>query len=101
MFVIVVCFKMAPQRDNRVKVSALLRVGHKASEIVNLVGLAQPSTQSRNAWTMAKESTDVQRVLKRLLWNVTACLMSFEAVSRITFRKLSRYGFRGGIDKVE
>ena len=31
-FVIVVYFKMTRQRDNRVKVSALLRKGHKVSE---------------------------------------------------------------------
>ena len=27
---------MTPQRDNRVKVSALLRAGHKVSEVANL-----------------------------------------------------------------
>ena len=40
-------FKRAPQRDNRVKVSAILRAGHKVSEVAHLVGyLTQPSTQS-------------------------------------------------------
>ena len=29
---------MAPQRDNRVTISALLRAGHKVSEVANLVG---------------------------------------------------------------
>ena len=38
---------MAPQRDNRMKLSALLLVGHKVSEVADLVGLAQPSMQSR------------------------------------------------------
>ena len=33
----------------------------------------QTSTRSRSAWTMAKVSTDVQAVFKRLLWIVTAC----------------------------
>ena len=41
MFVIVVYFKMAVQRDNRVKVSALLRAGHKVSEAANLVGVSR------------------------------------------------------------
>ena len=41
--------KIAPQRDNRVKVSALLRAGHKVSEVANLAGLTQPCTQSRSA----------------------------------------------------
>ena len=32
-------FKMASQRDNRMNVSALLRAGHKVSEVANLVGV--------------------------------------------------------------
>ena len=52
-FVIVVYFTMAPQGDNIVKVSALLRVGHKVSEVAHLVGLAQPSTRSKSTWTIA------------------------------------------------
>ena len=39
--VIVAYFKMAIQRDNRVKVSALLRAGHKVSEVANLVGVSR------------------------------------------------------------
>ena len=62
---------MAPQRENRFKVSALLRAEHKVSEIANIVGLAQPSTRSRSVWTMAKVSTDLQTVIERLLWIVT------------------------------
>ena len=31
-------FKIAPQRDNRVTVSELLCMGHKVSEVANLVG---------------------------------------------------------------
>ena len=42
--------------------------------------LVQPSTRSRSGWTMAKELTDVQAVVERLLWIVTACGMSIEAV---------------------
>ena len=60
--------KMAPQRDNLVKVSAFLRVGYKVSEVANHVGLAQPTVRSRSAWTMAKVSTDAQAVVERLLW---------------------------------
>ena len=55
-FFVVVYFKMTAQRDNRVKVSAILRAGHKVSEFANLVGLAQPSTRSRSVWTIAKVS---------------------------------------------
>ena len=32
---------MAPERDNRVKVSALLRAGHKVSEVAKLVGVSR------------------------------------------------------------
>ena len=35
----VVYFKMAPQRYNRMNASALLREGHKVSEVSNLVGV--------------------------------------------------------------
>ena len=34
---------MAPQRDNQVKVSALLHAGHKMSEVANLVGVSLTS----------------------------------------------------------
>ena len=78
---IVVYFKMAPQIDNRVKDSALLLVGHKVSKVANLSGcLAQPPTQSRSAWMMAKVSTNVQEVVERLLGIVTACGMPFEGL---------------------
>ena len=57
---IVVYLKMIPQRDNSVKVSALLRAGHKVSEVANLVGfLAQPYMRSGSVWTMAMISTDM------------------------------------------
>ena len=62
------------------KVSSLLRAGHKVSEVATLVGLAKPSTQSRRACTMAKMSTDVQAVVERLLWIVTACGLPFEGL---------------------
>ena len=32
---------MAPQRDNRVKVSALLRTGHEVSEVANFVEVSR------------------------------------------------------------
>ena len=41
-FVIVVSFKRTPQRDNRVKVSALFRAGHKVSKVANLFGSVSP-----------------------------------------------------------
>ena len=40
-FVIVVYFKMTPQRDNRVRISALLRAVHKVSEAANLAGVSR------------------------------------------------------------
>ena len=40
-FVIVVYFIMASQRDNRVKLSELLREGHKVSEVSNLAGVSR------------------------------------------------------------
>ena len=40
-FVIVVYFKKAPQRDNRVKVSALLRAGDTLRGAANLVGVSR------------------------------------------------------------
>ena len=76
-------FKMAPQRDNRVKVSALLSARHKVSEVANLVGLAQASTRSRSTWTMAKVSTEVQVVVDRVLWTITACGMPLEGLLRM------------------
>ena len=62
--IIVGYFKIAPQRDNRAKVSILLQAEHKVSEIVILVGV---STRSKSAWTMAQVSTDVQAVVEKLL----------------------------------
>ena len=37
---------MAPHRDNSVKVSALLRAGHKVSEVANLVGVSRTTVYS-------------------------------------------------------
>ena len=59
---------MASQRDNRVKVSALLIAGHKVSEVANHVSLAQQSMRSRSAWAMVNVSTDMQAVVERLLY---------------------------------
>ena len=59
---------MASQRDNQVKVTALLRAGHKVSDVANLVGLAQPSImRSRSALTKAKVSIDMQAVDETLV----------------------------------
>ena len=46
MFVIVMYFKMAPQWNNGVKVSALLRAGDKASEVANLVGVSRTTVNA-------------------------------------------------------
>ena len=46
--VILVYCKMAQQRENRVKVSALLRAGHKVSEVANLVGVTRTTVYAIN-----------------------------------------------------
>ena len=80
---------MALQRDNRVKVSALLHAGYNVSKVANLVGLAQRSNGSRSAWTIGKVSTDEQAVVERLLWIMTACGIPFEG--KTVFNKAFKY----------
>ena len=53
-------------------------------KVANLVSLAQPSTPSKSAWTMVKVPTDVQAVVERLLWIMTACGKPFEAIQKST-----------------
>ena len=53
--------------------------------------LAQPSTRSGSAWMMVKVSTDVQAVVERLLWIVTACEMRFKRLLRMASRKLKDF----------
>ena len=60
-FVIVVYFKMAPQRESRVKVSVLLRARHKVSEVANLVGVPRPTV-----YTSKKRMDDGERVNRRV-----------------------------------
>ena len=74
---------MAPQRDNCVKVSALLHAGHKLREVANLVGVSRTTY-----YTIKKRMDDdegVNRcaaVVEGLLWIVAACGMTpVEAVS--------------------
>ena len=91
---------MAPQRENRVKVSTLLHAGHKVSEVANRVGVSCTAVYViKKSWTMAKVSIDVQAVVERLLWTVTACGMPFEALLRIIcvynfLFALIKYGYR-------
>ena len=73
-FVDVVYFKMALQRENRVKVTS--SCGKRVSEVANLVR----ESRTRRAWARAKVSTDVQTVIERLLWILTACGIQFKAV---------------------
>ena len=71
--VILVYFKITPQRNNRVKVSALFRAGHKVSE-VDLVGVSRTNVyEIKKRRMMAKVSADLQAEVERLLWIVTAC----------------------------
>ena len=44
-FVSVLYFKVARQRDNRLKVSALHCAGHKVNEVTNLVGLSRTTVR--------------------------------------------------------
>ena len=86
-------FKIAPQRDNRAKVSALLRAGHKVSEFANLVGVSRTTVYAiRSALTLAKVSTDVQAMFERLLRIVTAVGMLFEAVPGRPCANVKRLG---------
>ena len=67
-FIIVVYFKMAMERGNRVKASVLLRTGHKVSEVANLVSVSRTtSTRSRSAWARVKVLTGAQAVVERQL----------------------------------
>ena len=51
---------MAPQRDKRVKVSALRRAGHKVSEVANLVGESRTTV-----YTIKKRMDDGEDVNRR------------------------------------
>ena len=88
-FVIVVYFKMALQRENRLKVSALLRGRPKVSEIVNLVGVCLTID-----YAIKKRMDDGKGVnrragsVERLLWIVTACGMPFERLLWMASLKL-------------
>ena len=98
---LLLCISKWLRRDNRMKVSALLRSRHKVSEVANLVGLAQPSTRWRSAWTMAKASPDVQAVVERLLsleWHPASCPSNgipvvtntkFDLINQLTSTKIN------------
>ena len=75
-FVIVVYFKMAPQRDNRVKAFAL-HAGRKVSEVANLVGVSSTTVYPIKKRMDYGEGvpTDVQSVVERLFWIETDCGM--------------------------
>ena len=51
---------MAPRRENRMKVSALLRAGHKVSKVANLVGVS-PTT----VYAIKKRKDDGKGVNRR------------------------------------
>ena len=53
-FVIVAYFKMASQRDSRVKVYALLRAGHKISQVVRRAGSSRNSKDCWGSWELAR-----------------------------------------------
>ena len=90
-FVILMFFKIAPQRVNRVKYSALLRAGHKVSEVAKLVVLALLSTRSRSAWTTEgvnkRAGSGRKSVVNRYSLRDE---MTFEGRLRMASRKLSR-----------
>ena len=65
MFGIVVNFKMAPQRDTRVTVFALLRVGHKVSAVANFVGVSRITVKAiKKHMNDGKCVKDVQAVVE-------------------------------------
>ena len=72
-------FKITPQRENRVKASALRRAWHKVSEIANLVGVSRTTT-----YAIKKRMNDGESVNRRAGSSrktvVTACMMPFKAV---------------------
>ena len=71
---------MAPQSDSQMKVSALLRAGHKVCEVANLVRVSRTTVDAiKKRMDNAKVSTDVQAVIGRLLWIVAA----WNAIRRI------------------
>ena len=74
-FVIVVYFKMAPQRDNWVKFSALYRVGHKASEVANLVGVSHTTIYAINKRMNDGEGQTCSQCSKDCcgLWQLAGC----------------------------
>ena len=78
---------MAPQRDNSESVCTSSCGAHGGRDRKHCRGVSQPSTQWRSSLTMAKGSTDVQAVVERLLWIVTACGMPFKGLFRIASRK--------------
>ena len=61
---------MARQRDNRVKVSTLLRAGHKVTDVANLVGLAH---SLRDHETHGRWRIDVNRRSESGLKTVVDC----------------------------
>ena len=80
-------FKIAPQRDIVVNVSALLRAGHKVSGVANLVGVSLTSAyaikKTHGQWRRCQQTC--RQGLKNLCI-VTACRRSFEAVLHICWR---------------
>ena len=72
---------MTPHKDSRVKVSVLLRVRHKVSEVANLVGVSRTTVYAmKKSMDDGEGVNSVQAVIERLLRIVTACLMPFEGL---------------------
>ena len=73
-FLVVVYFKLAPQRGNQVKVSALLRAVHKVSEVANLVVV--PRTTVYGLYIRDQEADGqwrrCQQTCRKCSWNVNA-----------------------------
>ena len=82
------------------KLYALLCAEHNVSEVANYVGECRTTVDAinRSAWTMAKVSTDVQAVVERLLWIVTASGVTFETVLART--SIRQYARRLGVEAV-
>ena len=65
------CVSQTPQRDNRVKISALLRAGHEVSEVANLVGV--PSTTVYAICVEYVTSSHIQKQKKISLETIAIC----------------------------
>ena len=98
MFVTVVYFKMTMQRDNRVKDFALLRAGHKVSDVAKLVGVS-----CRSVYAIKKRKDDDEGVDRRAgsgCKTVANCDSLLDAIQSIPRTFLRQHARRFGVGSV-